>query len=711
MALPLNIINPRPELQGLAEGSMTSTAQETVAGLNEDKPKEAEVDPKVKKRNELFYDEKEACKQYRKKLITNWTTSIDYRRGKPFTSQTDEDQVSVNSDWVFVKSKHAALFSQVPEARLDVALQKAPWGPAFQTRLNYNLKKAGVEATMEECIPNCLNAAGFGAAMVSYEAIMQDKTVPSIDMSQLSPVQQQEYQQAGTINGQPVPTTTVPTPVDKRYLIGSVSPNDFLWPLNFTKSDFDLAPWLGRSGRMKRAEAGRRFKLDEAELDELVGEDRTVMDKLTHDLDKERVDKDEIGFDELFYKEHLYIDEATSFSAIHHLIYLDGKKEPVIDEQWKGQRLTEAGTLIGVRKYPIRALTLTYITDEAIPPSDSAIARPQVNEINKGRTQQILQRQRSLPIRWADVNRVDPTILQGLMRGTIQQFIPVQGDGTRVIGEVAKATMPTENFKFDEVAKADLASIVGIGPVGEQSEASKDGDPNQNKSNFNTQLGKDRARVSSFFVGIAEVLGGLMSLYEDPAEFGQGFSPEALAELSCDILADSTVLLDAGQKLARINQFISQNAASGWVNVESVMQKAAVLAGLDPTVDIKAPSPKPPAEPNISLRLTGVEDLLNPLALALLIKSGQAENIQQFIEQAKGLIQQAVVPPQPPAGPPGMPGQPPGLPQGAPLPPPMGAPPPGTPLPSPAPPAVGAANPEWTMMRALNKRTEAGGSQ
>lgn len=697
---------------------MTSTAQQTVAQNNEPKQAANATDPKVKERNDNFRALVQACKNYRRKLVANWTVSIDYRRGKPFTSQSDEDQVAVNLDWINTKAKQAALFSQIPQARLShmpEALPKVtPWAAKFESKLNDKLIEAGIESAMDECLPDCINASGLGAVLVSYESITEDKEVPTIDVGSLPPELQTEVLQKGTIGGQPIPTETVPHPVDSRYQIQRISPADFLWPINFTGSNFDNAPWIGRSGRISWSSAVRLWNLSESDKETVLGEDRTAMDRLTHDVERDKTTADQmVPFDEIFYKEYEFDEGSQSFNAIRHLIFIGGKDEPVVDEPWKGQRQDEeSGQFVGAMRYPLRVLTLTYITDETIPPSDSAIGRPQVNEINKARTQMIRQRERSLPVRWFDVNRIDPTIAQGLMRGVWQAMIPVQGDGARVIGEVARASMPQENFLFDTIAKKDLSEEWTIGKSPEEVEKLAKGDPNQNLSSFNTQVGRERAKVAAFFCSIAEVLGGLMCLYEDPASFGEGFDPQVSKMLRVSILADSTVLLDAGQKLARLNQFINTYAKSGWINIEPVLQEIATLTGLDPNVVIKPPAPKPPVEPNISLRLTGVEDMLNPLTLAFLIKSGQAPD-PKLIEQAKQLIQQAVVPPQVPGGQdpnnpmggqPFPPGLPPGV--GGPMPPPHQGPEPGGPTPPPQPPKMGEAHPNWTTMEPLNKRTQ-----
>ena len=242
------------------------------------------------------------------------------------------------------------------------------------------------------------------------------------------------------------------------------------------------------------------------------------------------------------------------------------------------------------------------------------------------------------------------------------------------------------------------------------------------QSNFQTRIGRERARVSRFFTTIAEVIGGLVCLYEDAQSFGEGFDPGVSRTLVYSILADSTVLVDSNTRLQKLITFINFAAKSGWVDIEPVMREIAQLSGCDPNTVIKPPQPKPPVEPNISLRLTGTEDMLQPLTLAFLMKSGQAPDAK-LIEEAKQLIQVSVTPPPnaapgtPQMGPDGLP-LPPGMkPDGTPLPP--GASGPQTPMPTaegmqhsavppPAPPLPrpGEANPDWSIMNTLQKRAE-----
>lgn len=655
---------------------------------------------KTKRRNAEFLKRIDICRVYRRRLIANWNINIDYRRGKPFASQPDGDSVAVNLDWSMTKTKQAALFSQVPKVRVAHQPQSTtagPWLASFENKLNDTLVLAGIESAMDEALPDCINAAGIGVSLVAYESMTEDKEVPTIDISTLPPELQMEVMQKQTLGGQPIPMETVPQVIAHRYVIQRVSPSDFLWPIDFTGSNFDNAPWIGRTGRVTWAEAVQRFNLKDEEKASLLGEDLTDAERLSYDVERDVLSPHDqrVGFDEIFYKDFVYDSNARSYYTIHHLVFVHGKDDPVIDEPWKGQQVQEGAPFpTGSSKYPVRVLSLAYITDDNIPPSDSAIGRPQVDELNKSRTQRLMQRERSLPVRWFDVNRLDNLVQQALMRGTWQHMIPVQGDGSRIIGQVAPAVYPKEDLTFDQIAKSDLAEAWTIGPnqIGSGADVETKGESSKIAEGFQTRIGRERAKVASYFTGIAEVLGGLICLYEDPQSFGEGFDPTVSQVLSYSILADSTVLLDSKQRLERLNQFVNMYAKSGWVNLEPVLKEVASLTGLDPNTVIRAPQPPPPEKPNISLRLTGTEDMMNPMTLAMVLGEGKPPT-SELIEQAKVLIQQAVVaqPPQPPQAPPGPNGEP-------------GGP---APLPPPAPVGVGEANPNMSSLPKITKRSNA----
>jgi hypothetical protein len=124
--------------------------------------------------------------------------------------------------------------------------------------------------------------------------------------------------------------------------------------------------------------------------------------------------------------------------------------------------------------------------------------------------------------------------------------------------------------------------------------------------------------------------------------------------------------LDANQRIQRLMGVLNMVGKSGFVNPEPIITEICELAGLDPAVIITKPNP-PQTEPaNISLRLTGAEDLMNPLVLAFLYKSGQAPGPELMLAAKKAIAEsmQALTPeeqqPQPaPIGPEGAPPAPP----------------------------------------------------
>src|SRR5665213_350231 len=175
---------------------------------------------------------------------------------------------------------------------------------------------------------------------------------------------------------------------------------------------------------------------------------------------------------------------------------------------------------------------------------------------------------------------------------------------------------------------------------------------------FATRIGQERNRVAAFFLGICEVLSGLMVLYSDfpilSAQEKQAMetawdAKHILHDLVLNILPDSTIVLDTQARIGKLTQFLNITAKSGYVNPMPIIAELAELSGLDPAEVLVQPQPKPPDEPNLSLRLSGKDDLMNPMALAMYFNRGAKPSPQQ-LEEAKQMLQAAQQPAQPPAG-------------------------------------------------------------
>src|SRR5581483_1178460 len=277
--------------------------------------------------------------------------------------------------------------------------------PPFMKALNYELseKRTNIAVPMEEVLNDVVNASGIGAIYVDYQARFKDKTVPKADPKTLPPMSPEQLQQA--MDQGLIETKTVPMVVDYRFGTTRISPRYLLWPAEFIGSNFDDADWAGYSGRMPWADAKHEFALDDEDKDELTGESEGSggeEDLRLSPAREERLSTKTVRFDHLFYWRHRFDADELSFSCIWEIVFVQGKKAPVIHRPWRGQQKVSDGVYIGAQRFPIRFLTLTYITDNPVPPSDSSAGRPQVNDLRLSRTQTMQNRARSIPIRWFD---------------------------------------------------------------------------------------------------------------------------------------------------------------------------------------------------------------------------------------------------------------------------------------------------------------------
>lgn len=598
----------------------------------------------------------------------DWKTNVDHRRGKPFKEDSAQDRVSVPTDWSMTKAKEAHLFSQVPTVILEPVHQKyKPVAAITQFELNDKLQKeVKVDVAMEESLADMINAAGVAGVKVGYLATFIDVEVPDQDVSDLPPEAMSMLEtdkqldipeipeQIDPMSGMPVsphmPARSikmVPAKkrVDCRFYANRISPSQLLWPKGFKGSDFDDAAWVGWSGSFTWAQALREFGetaerpkgLREEQKQKVVGQ--VAKDQsLNSDTEASRDDDNlMVSFTEVFYRAALEDPLETKLEKIRRIVLVDGIDEPVVDEDLEWQQWDEATeSFVGIIKYPLRIGTLTYISDMAVPPSDSEVGRPQVEEKYRSRTQMILQRDRAQPMRWANVNRVDPMVLANMMRGEFQQIIPVNGDGSNAVGETARANYPKEDWQFDQVIDKDLMEAWQVGP-NQQGGFNQSGrtaaEANIVQANFSTRQAKERGKVSKFFLGIAECVLGLMQLYYDGPKEAALIGPEAQQAMApiWDRKAvsgakfvfklpkeDATVKLDSNQRLQQLERFVNLHGNSTFVNVKPVIEEIAALSGLDPSKVVVTPNPKQPEPPSASVNFKG-EDIANPLTGAYVV--------------------------------------------------------------------------------------------
>jgi hypothetical protein len=148
----------------------------------------------------------------------------------------------------------------------------------------------------------------------------------------------------------------------------------------------------------------------------------------------------------------------------------------------------------------------------------------------------------------------------------------------------------------------------------------------------------ERGKVERHVVAIAEVLGALMALH------GQSpITPEQLGSMTYSVRVDSTVLLNAEQRIEQLVRALNLTAQSGYVNPKKVISDIWELSGVDPSLVVVDPQPKGP-EP-VKVSISKAEDMVNPLMLAALFATNQGptpEHLQAAINMILAAAQSTV---------------------------------------------------------------------
>ena len=567
-----------------------------------------------------------------------WQENVRKRRGADTETSAEtasSKRVTVNRDWPLTKAKLALLYSNTPQPRLSTnnPQLKGKLG-VFSQRVNKQIHKSSVGSAIEEELCDVINASGISGVVLSCEKRTEMRDVPIVEPSMLPP----DMAAAVSSGAMTIPTMPTLATTDYRYPCRRLSPAQLLVPADFTGSNYDSARFLAYDDSMTWEQAVINLGLTDDVKEKVVGPDRRARgttNTLNYDTNKFR-ETEVVNYTEVFYWRHFYHADETSFDALQRVVFVDGLDEPVIDEPYTGQKRGPDGRIIGVKRNPIQVLTLTYISDDCLPPSDSTISRPQVNELEDSRTTMVQQRRHSIPIRWFDTNRVSPGVRSLIESGTWQGLVPISGPGDRAIGEVARSAFPPERFEFDRVIQNDINDYWQLGTNQVSGFASGERSAREAgiiEKNFRTRIGHERSKVERHYVAIVEIMSALMTMH------GQvEIPPEALDEVSFTIRVDSTMLLDAESRIDQLVKFLNMTVQSGFVNPKPVISEIAELSGLDPAMVVIDPKPKPP-EP-ISISIGDPEDISNPLFLAALMATQQAPS-PEHLDAAIKLITKA----------------------------------------------------------------------
>lgn len=617
---------------------------------------------------------KRRIEQSKKLLETfkeDWKDAVQAYLGKPLSNDPTQDTVVVPKEFSFLEQKKSQLAFQVPEVQLKPkrpGLESAV--SVFQAALNYEMGADGanVKATIDECLFDVL-CFGIAAERIGYQAIVGVQTVleaqpvpdpltggPMLDPMTLQPVMAQ-------------------VPVEKPYLVHEeyfrrrISPDKLLLPAEFEGEEFDRAPWIGELFSQDFESAKRDYNLP----DTFQGKKRENLETLSgekDDLDTESAAHKVEGV-KIWYRAAFYDPTELHPERIRQLILIDGLDEPVKHEDSKYQTLSPEGKLMGMMGYPINPLTLRTVAGSAYPPSDILISRPISEELSKGRSQMIQQRNDARPVRGFDKTRIDPDTAEKLKSGSYNPgaLIPMDGPFQDAVWEVARPQYPRENFTFDQISNRDYEEVWALGA--NQRGMAEDNTRTATELNIiqgaaNVRLDAERSRVLTWFIKGTRKFAALLQQFADDTKYVEVLGPEVTKQLMpwnrqviageyvFDAKPDSALRIDANVERQQMLQVYNLLAKDPNVSRIEILKKLAALFGFDPArLLVPQVPPQPPEKPKVSLSLAPAEiglphvvELLKQYGITITPQMAQQSQMQAQVQQ----VAEQGNPPSPPHG-------------------------------------------------------------
>lgn len=576
-----------------------------------------------------------------KSAIEDGKTNVARYTGKYLGGTPAADTCLVPTDFYYVESKRSKLFYRLPD--VFVKPEKPGMDDAavvFQAALNKELGPAGVNIlpTIQQVIFDIICPTGFGAAVVGFQTITDGEVQVPMGMGP---------------DGLP---TTAPAPniVARWYFAEHLRPGDLLVPPEFVGLDFDKAPWLGQRFRedVPESEAGGDTATDDRRLTPLPSGAQAG-------LRKQRT-----GY-EIWYLAYLFDDDVKHPDKIRTFkVYDDDKDTKVEVRDHPHQRYVNAyGKLAkGMRGYPICPVTMRYVSDTWMAPSDATMARNTADELSKGRTQMLQNRDRNMPQVGFDTTRVDKDTLGKIERNEIGAFIGFNGPGADSTWPIQKGSGVRESYNFNDVAQADLGRIwrMGDNQTGVLDEKSRTATEQQITSNASQEAHEaDRSIILSWYVNkVVAKFAALLQLYATEESFVElvgadaqrmkaippdvaqqakaaGQDARVLVPWNMDTISgpfsfsakpNSQLYIDVAQEQKRMMDRYQFFAQSPNINRAELERAILVRDGFDPSKIMQQPPPKSAPAPTSSLSIKG-EDLnpnspQSPILLDMLSKMG-----------------------------------------------------------------------------------------
>ena len=578
-----------------------------------------------------FKDQVTAAEEKVKRYEKSWKRNVSQLTATPLSILPTADTVVVPIDFANVEQKKAQLYFKNPEVQLTAApgyQALADAVQAFGYLLNETLGPDGVdtEALMDEMLTDVLCPAGMGVTVLGIE-LAQDGTKP-IQVGERPPTPEEMQQvQPGAVLGLQMPMIPVmaeaPNIIHQQYFWSRVSPLAALIPDRFHGSNFDKAPWLGYRFEMDTALAIQSLGLSEDEARQAGGDPQ----RLNEDEQPKGRDTNVVYGYCLSYKASLFRTDVKHPEEIWRLIFVKGVDRVIKNDRPFQQYAPDGRTLIGLMGHFVHIYTPRYVSDSAFPPSDVSMSRHQVDELSKGRSQMIQQRDRARPMRQININLVDPSQKDKLLLGQWQEVLLSTSQEPIAI-EIAHAQYPRENFEFNRIINQDISTAWALGNnqrgLAEETRRTAT-ELSIQQGNSDTRLERERNRLAKWYARGAQKLGGLMQLFEDTRTsvqiIGEDGSQKLIAwnlkelpfRFVCSAKPDTMVRQDAAGEFKRALDIYQMTANDPIVNRRELAIALFRKANYDPSKIVNPQPPeKGPEPPKLNISIKG-EDL-NPTA-------------------------------------------------------------------------------------------------
>jgi hypothetical protein len=567
-----------------------------------------------------------------------WTTNVERYVGKGKGDPLTPTGVTIlPKDYAYTEQKKPLLFYQLPDvvltaARPDVTPETAQ---LFQAVLNEMTGPNDLNAlaTVTEVLTDVLVASGIGIVKLGYESFIDPQQPtrevqvgeqPAVDPATGIPI-------ADPTTGQPFMQpvmAAVPNIIRERYFLERVSPLDFLYDVSYRGSDWGKCPWMGWRFRMPAHLAAREYGVNEDDLHDRTTDTPTTEQSLAPDRSKQRFSG--VEGTEIYYRAIDFDPEAGDPDLMRCLIFLDGIEKPVRHENSRTQQVEEGRVVAGLRRSPIYPLTLRYVPDMPIPPSDCAMSRVIVDELSKGRNQMLEQRDRNVPMRGISLDKVTPDSREKLVHGEWQEIIGFENvaAGDQVMFGIPLSAYPQENFNFNSIGERDLQECWALSGhnLGTSEQSSRTAtELSLRQQGTETRMASEQARVELWWVSIVEGLASLVQQYSDLPQYAKVVGQDGAAkimewtkaeiagEFAFAIRPDSAKRVDqAAERKFRLDAMNLMMNIPG-INQQELIAWAAPALGLDPAKVFQPPQKveEPPEPVSITYSLSS-EDL-NPI--------------------------------------------------------------------------------------------------